>query len=96
MSNKFYNAEAVTAAVQRMTGRPFVSGKRILLPYRRTRASKFEVLGTFSSHWAAVAALVRLHQPEFESLGGDKTIDLREEGDMHRRILLDEQQGRTA
>lgn len=32
--------------------------------------------GPFSSHWAACAAMIRLHQPSFVSLGGDKASDL--------------------
>ena len=35
-----------------------------------------KVLGTFSSHWAACAAMIRLSDPEFRSLGGDKSDDL--------------------
>lgn len=34
------------------------------------------VLGTFSSHWAACAAMIRRHTPDFKSLGGDKPEDL--------------------
>lgn len=34
------------------------------------------VLGTFSSHWAACAAMIRLSDPTFVSLGGDKAKDL--------------------
>lgn len=33
-------------------------------------------LGTFSSHWAACAAMIRLSNPDFRSLGGDKPEDL--------------------
>jgi hypothetical protein len=33
-------------------------------------------LGTFSSHWAACAAMIRLSDPTFVSLGGDKAEDL--------------------
>lgn len=37
-------------------------------------------LGTFSSHWAACAAMLRLGgNPEFRSMGGDKAEDLAEE-----------------
>lgn len=43
-----------------------------------------ETLGTFSSHWAACAALIRISSaPEFESLGGDKRSDL----DIEKSIL---------
>lgn len=34
------------------------------------------VLGTFSSHWAAVAAMIRLTDPDFRSLGEDRPEDL--------------------
>jgi hypothetical protein len=33
-------------------------------------------IGPFSSHWAAVAALIRLGDPSFVSLGGDRPDDL--------------------
>lgn len=33
-------------------------------------------IGPFSSHWAACAAMIRLHNPSFVSLGGDKADDL--------------------
>jgi hypothetical protein len=29
------------------------------------------VLGTFKSHWQACAAMIRLSDPDFKSLGGD-------------------------
>jgi hypothetical protein len=32
--------------------------------------------GPFSSHWAACAAMIRLSDPGFVSLGGDKPEDL--------------------
>lgn len=35
-----------------------------------------DLLGTFSSHWAACAAMIRLHTPDFKSLSGDKLEDL--------------------
>lgn len=57
---------------------PYVLGKRVMFP----RWPRPVPLGTFSSHWAAVAALVRLHQPEFRSLGGDKPEDLAAEPGM--------------
>ena len=34
------------------------------------------VLGTFSSHWAACAAMIRFYDPLFVSTGGDKPEDL--------------------
>ncbi len=33
-------------------------------------------IGPFSSHWAAVAAMIRRDEPGFHSLGGDKAADL--------------------
>lgn len=42
------------------------------------------VLGTFSSHWAATAAMIRLSNPDFRSLGGDKAEDLAVEAGMAR------------
>ncbi len=42
------------------------------------------VLGTFSSHWAACAAMIRLSDPEFKSLrGGDRPEDL----EVERRVV---------
>jgi len=38
-----------------------------------------KTLATFSSHWAAVVALIRIEKPEFKSLNGDKEADLIEE-----------------
>jgi len=40
------------------------------------RADDGSVLGTFSDHWPAVAAMIRLHNPSFVSTGGDKPEDL--------------------
>lgn len=34
------------------------------------------VLGTFSGHWPAVATMIRLSDPTFRSLGGDRPDDL--------------------
>jgi hypothetical protein len=33
-------------------------------------------LATFSSHWAACAAMIRRSDPSFRSLGGDKEEDI--------------------
>jgi hypothetical protein len=33
-------------------------------------------VGPFSSHWAAVAAMIRAGDPSFKSLGGDRQSDL--------------------
>lgn len=41
-------------------------------------------LGVFSSHWAACAAMIRLSNPTFRSLGGDKQEDL----DVEARIAV--------
>lgn len=35
------------------------------------RADDATVLGTFKTHWQAVAAMIRLSDPKFTSLGGD-------------------------
>lgn len=43
------------------------------------REGTHEVVGIFSSHWAAVAAMVRVNDPSFKSIGGDKPEDLAEE-----------------
>jgi hypothetical protein len=46
------------------------------------------LVGTFSRHWAAVAAMIRYSQPEFKSLGGDGSGDLCEEFRMRSRIRM--------
>lgn len=44
------------------------------------------VLGTFSSHWAAVAAMIRYSAtPDFVSTGGDRPADLAVEERMRER-----------
>lgn len=52
-----------------MADEPFAESRDVVLP-DGTR------IGEFSSHWAACAALIRLKQPDFESLGGDGAEDL--------------------
>lgn len=61
---------------------PFVLGKRVMFPAWPRPVP----LATFSCHWAAVAALVRLHQPDFKSTGGDKPEDLAKEPGMQAAI----------
>lgn len=46
------------------------------------RDDDHSLLGTFSGHWPAVAALLRLSDPDFRSLGGDKPEDLAIEQDI--------------
>ena len=62
---------------------PYVSGRRVIFP---SRFGDPMVLGHFSCHWAAVAALVRLHQPDFKSLSGDSRADLKEEKELTKRL----------
>lgn len=40
--------------------------------------------GPFSSHWAGCAAMIRLSDPAFRSLGGDKPEDLAIEKGINR------------
>lgn len=61
---------------------PHVFGRRVLLQ----RYGGNMVLGEFSCHWAAVAALVRLSDPSFRSIGGDKPEDLAAEVGMPERL----------
>ena len=64
---------------------PAVSGRRILVPASARRAA---VVGTFSCHWAAVAALVRLRVPEFDlPLHLFTSADRKEEEAMRRRLV---------
>lgn len=60
----------------------YILSKSVMLP--RTGGSV--AVGRFSSHWAACAALIRLRQPEFKSLGGDRESDLAEEVLMRKNI----------
>lgn len=45
-----------------------------------------KALGVFSSHWAAIAAMIRLGDPSFRSLGGDKPEDLEVEAQVVKVI----------
>ena len=45
-----------------------------------------EPLGVFSSHWAACAAMLRLGNPDFVSLGGDAVQDLAVESVIRERL----------
>lgn len=45
-------------------------------------------VATFKTHWQAVAAMIRLNNPEFVSLGGDDAEALKVESNMRRRIGL--------
>ena len=51
---------------------------------RTLRNDDGEVLGTFSCHWAAVAAMIRQHTPDFVSTGGDRPEDLEVERTIKR------------
>lgn len=57
----------------------YVSGKRVIVGNHSQSCGGPTIIGVFSCHWAAVAALVRLRQPEFKSLDGDKKEDLDKE-----------------
>lgn len=65
----------------------YVSSQFVMYP----RWPQDIAVGTFSSHWAAVAAMVRLTHPEFKSLGGDKQEDLQEEESMRHAIAVKDQ-----
>lgn len=67
---------------------PAVSGKRVVISNHSASRGGPTVLGTFSSHWAAVAALVRIEHPDFRSSGGDKPEDLHEEARLRERLSL--------
>lgn len=49
-------------------------------------------IATFSSHWQACAALIRLTDPGFRSLGGDPAPDLGEEARMRERLMKEQRQ----
>lgn len=42
--------------------------------------------GPFTSHWAATAAMIRLSDPTFKSLGEDKAVDLAIERDIRAAL----------
>lgn len=44
--------------------------------YDRELRDGDRVIGRFSSHWGACAAMIRLTDPTFKSMGGDKPEDL--------------------
>lgn len=48
------------------------------------RTARGEVLGKFSSHWAACAAMLRRSDPSFRSLGGDRPEDLAVEAEIRK------------
>ena len=50
------------------------------------RADDGTVLATFKSHWQAVAALIRLSDPSFASLGGDPPEAIAIEDEMRERL----------
>jgi hypothetical protein len=50
------------------------------------------VLATFKSHWQAVAAMIRLSNPDFVSLGGDTPEALAIEAGIQERMT--ERRGR--
>jgi hypothetical protein len=52
------------------------------------------VLGTFKTHWQAVAAMIRLSDSTFVSLGGDSKEALEIEREMHKRMKIADE-GRT-
>lgn len=43
-------------------------------------------LATFSSHWAAVAAMLRVTDPSYKSLNGDSVKDLKTEKYLAQRL----------
>jgi len=71
------------------TAQPFVNGCTVRLSRWGGSAARDVVLGTFSCHWAAVAAMVRLRQPDFRSTGGDNAEDLAEEQRMRERLAAE-------
>lgn len=50
------------------------------------RADDGAVLATFKTHWQAVAAMIRLSDPGFVSLGGDDPDALAIEAEMRERM----------
>ena len=53
------------------------------------RADDGAVLATFKSHWQAVAAMIRLSNPDFVSTGGDAPEALTIEAEMRERMARD-------
>lgn len=50
--------------------------ERVYVYDNHLMSSEGAIMATFSSHWAACAAMIRLHTPDFKSLGTDKPEDL--------------------
>lgn len=67
--------------------KPTVSGRRIILANRMLHGPT--VLGIFSCHPAAIAALVRLSQPDFKWAGSDdQPEDLEVEKQMRANLAI--------
>jgi len=47
-----------------------------------------QTLATFSSHWAAVAAMIRVTDPAYKSLCGDSVGDLQIEKYLTQRLKV--------
>ena len=56
---------------------------------KELRADDGTVLATFKTHWQAVAAMIRLSDPNFVSLGGDHPEALAIEAEMRERMARD-------
>lgn len=68
------------------TAQPYVTGKRVMIAKHSMSHGGPSLLGAFSCHWAAVVALVRLHEPDFEPTNARKLSDLDAEREMRASL----------
>lgn len=69
-------------AIKVHTSQRTLNGTKMYVFSNELREDSHKTVGVFSSHWAAVAAMLRLTDPAFKSLGGDKKEDLAIEATM--------------
>lgn len=74
------------AAVAELRKRLMVERLKPFVYDNEVRGDDGKTLGTFSGHWPACAAMLRLSDPGFRSLGSDAGHDLAEERRMVERI----------
>lgn len=64
--------------------------------YDNTIREGGEVLATFSGHWPACAALIRLSDPDFRPLGKEADDDLAAEAELRKQIAAQERKISTS
>ena len=64
----------------------FLQGADMYAFSNQVMADNGQTLATFSSHWAAVAAMLRVGDPDYKSLRGDSIKDLETEKYLAKRL----------